>query len=110
MLIDERAGSEAEHTGLWLHAANGTEFIGSPTTGSDGDVTGFTVPGGITLMFSGQGVRHPDGRQLQRVGLIPHLHVRPTIAGIRAGVDEVLEAALAYLREEIPKPASRREG
>ena len=33
MLIDERTISQAEHTGLFLEAANGTKFIGSPTTG-----------------------------------------------------------------------------
>jgi hypothetical protein len=44
-------------------------------------------------------VRHADGRQLQRVGLVPHVEIRPTLAGIRAGEDEVLARALAYLRE-----------
>jgi hypothetical protein len=38
-----------------------------------------------------------DGRQLQRVGLVPHLRVEPTIAGIRAGRDEVLDRALAWI-------------
>jgi C-terminal processing protease CtpA/Prc len=47
--------------------------------------------------FTGQSVRHPDGRQLQRVGLIPDLAVLPTIPGIQAGRDEVLEAAITYL-------------
>ena len=31
MLIDERAISQSEHTGLFFEAANGTTFIGSPT-------------------------------------------------------------------------------
>ncbi len=43
-------------------------------------------------------VRHADGRQLQRVGLRPDVPVQPTIAGVRAGRDEVLDAALAYLK------------
>jgi C-terminal processing protease CtpA/Prc len=97
MLIDERAMSQAEHLGLFLEAANGTVFIGSPTAGADGDVARFTVPGGITISFSGHEVRHADGRRLQRVGLIPHVAVRPTLRGIRSGRDEVLEAALAWL-------------
>ncbi|MBC8043405.1 MAG: hypothetical protein IAF08_08155 [Rhizobacter sp.] len=97
MLIDERTQSQAEHTGLFFEAANGTKFIGSPTSGANGDVTNFNVPGGITISFSGQGVRHSDGRQLQRVGLQPDVFVRPTLAGLRAGKDEVLDAAIAYL-------------
>ena len=98
MLIDERAVSQAEHTGLFLKAANGTTFVGSPTNGANGDVTSFFVPGDIRVRLSGQEVRHPDGRQLQRIGLVPDVVVRPTIAGIRAGRDEVLERAVEYVK------------
>lgn len=97
MLIDERALSQAEHTGLFLEAANGTKFIGSPTMGSNGDVTNFMIPGGIVISFTGHDVRHADGRQLQRVGLQPDVAALPTLAGIRAGRDEVLEAAHRFL-------------
>lgn len=97
MLVDERTQSQAEHTGLFFEAANGTEFIGSPTAGANGDVTSFGIPGGITLSFSGQDVRHADGRPLQQVGLQPKISVRPTVKGIRAGKDEVLERAVQYL-------------
>jgi C-terminal processing protease CtpA/Prc len=98
LLIDERTQSQAEHTGLFFEAANGTKFIGSPTSGANGDVTYLSVPGGIYVSFTGQGVWHADGRQLQRVGLKPDIEVRPTLAGIRAGRDEVLEKAIEYLR------------
>lgn len=97
MLVDERTQSQAEHTGLFFEAANGTEFIGSPTAGANGDVTSFGIPGGISLSFSGHDVRHADGRPLQQVGLQPKILVRPTIAGIRAGKDEVLDRAIQYL-------------
>jgi len=99
MLIDERTVSQAEHTGLFFEAANGTTFIGSPTAGANGDVTSFHVPGGIDIMFTGQAVQHIDGRQLQRVGLVPHVEVRPTIKGIREERDEVLERAVSYLKD-----------
>lgn len=98
MLIDERTISQAEHTGLFFEAANNTTFIGSHTNGANGDVTNFFVPGGVRLSLSGQGVRHIDGRQLQRVGLVPHVEVKPTLEGIRAGRDEVLEAAIGYVK------------
>ena len=97
MLIDERAVSHAETTGLFLEAANGTKFIGSATAGANGDVRTLPVPGGIRIVYSGVGVRHADGRQLQRIGLVPDLEVKPTIRGIREGRDEVLEKALEYL-------------
>ena len=97
MLIDERTLSQAEHTGLFFKAANNTTFIGSPTGGANGDVTNFVIPGGVTIGFTGQAVMHPDGRQLQRIGLVPEIEVRPTIRGIQDGRDEVLERAIEYL-------------
>jgi C-terminal processing protease CtpA/Prc len=98
MLIDDRAMSAAEHTGLMLEAANGTKFVGSPSAGANGYTTWVCLPGNLCVTFSGAGVRHGDGRQLQRVGLQPDIPVRPTIAGVRAGTDEVLERAVTYLR------------
>jgi C-terminal processing protease CtpA/Prc len=95
LLIDETAGSQAEHTALFLKTANGTTIVGSPSTGANGDVTNLIVPGDIVINFSGQAVKHADGRQLQRIGVIPDVHVQPTIAGLRAGRDEVLDCALS---------------
>lgn len=99
ILVDERTISQAEHTALFFKEANGTTIVGSPTTGANGDVTQFVVPGNIWIGFTGQAVKHADGRQLQRVGVIPDVQVYPTIAGIRAGRDEVLEKAVELLDE-----------
>jgi C-terminal processing protease CtpA/Prc len=94
MLLDERTISQAEHTALFFEAANGTKFVGLPTMGANGDVTVVVLPGNLIAAFTGHDVRHADGRQLQRVGITPDVLVRPTIAGIRAGKDEVLERAI----------------
>src|SRR5262249_21389594 len=61
MLIDERAISQAEHTGLFLEAACGTTFVGSHTNGSNGDVTDMVLPGKVSVLFTGHDVRHADG-------------------------------------------------
>ena len=98
MLIDERAISQSEHTGLFLKAANNTTFVGSQTTGANGDVTTMVLPGGLRVSFTGHDVRWPDGHQLQRIGLVPDVPATPTIAGIRAGRDEVLEQAITVLK------------
>jgi hypothetical protein len=59
------------------------------------------------MSFSGHSVRHADGRQLQRLGLQPHVAARPTIAGLRAGRDKVLEQAMRYLERSLPRTSAR---
>lgn len=98
MLIDESAISQAEHTCLFFESATNVTFIGTPTSGANGDVTNLSMPGGISINFSGQAVRHVDGRQLQRLGVQPTIRVAPTISGVAAGRDEVLDAAVKYLK------------
>jgi C-terminal processing protease CtpA/Prc len=100
MLIDAWAISQAEHTCLFVAAATDVTFIGSPTNGANGDVTSMVLPGNLTVRFTGQEVRFADGRQLQRRGVQPHILVQPSIAGVRAGKDEVLEAAIEHLRKQ----------
>jgi Peptidase family S41 len=97
MLISEATQSQAEHTGLFMEVACGVTFIGSPTAGSNGDVTDVVLPGGLTVSFTGQGVRHADGRQLQRIGLKPDIAVHRTVKGLREGKDEVLERAIRFI-------------
>jgi hypothetical protein len=100
MLINNNAGSQAEHLCLFFEAATDVTFIGTPTAGVNGDVTNLVLPGNIVVSFSGQGVRHADGRQLQRVGIQPTIKIEPTIRGIREGHDEILEAAVKYLKSQ----------
>jgi hypothetical protein len=40
-------------------AAACTAFIGTPTTGANGDVSGFMVPGGIRVPFTREDIRCP---------------------------------------------------
>ena len=39
--------------------------------------------------------------------LKPDVLVRPTVAGIRAGRDEVLDRAVAWIRADVPEPIVR---
>ena len=78
ILINEYAQSQSEHKCLFFAAATDVTFIGSPTAGANGDITNVALPGGLFVAFSGHDVRHPDGRQLQRIGIQPHIHVEPT--------------------------------
>jgi C-terminal processing protease CtpA/Prc len=101
MLIDERAISQSEHTAMMFQEAAGTVMVGTPTAGANGDVTHFVLPGGVHVLFTGHDVRHADDSQLQRVGIVPDVEAAPTVEGLRAGRDEVLEVALGHLRETL---------
>jgi C-terminal processing protease CtpA/Prc len=97
MLIDDRAQSQSEATALLLKSSAGTVMIGSPTTGALGEGSNFTVPGGLSIGLTGTSVTFADGTAVQRVGVQPDVVATPTIAGIRAGRDEVLERAIEFL-------------
>jgi C-terminal processing protease CtpA/Prc len=83
--------------------------VGSATSGNDGNVSPIALPGGLHAMISGIGVFYPDKRRTQRIGVIPDVEVRPTIAGVRAGRDEVLEEALRQILGRNAPPAQIEE-
>lgn len=102
VLIDETTVSQGEHACLLFKAATDVTFIGSPTSGANGDVTNFVLPGAITASMSGDAVLHADGSQLQRVGIVPNVNAPLTVPGVASGNDEVLEVALRHLAESNP--------
>jgi len=97
ILADERTQSQAEYTCMALQATERSTLIGSQTAGADGNVSYIYLPGRLQAVFTGLGTYYPDGRQTQRIGIVPDIEIRPTIAGIRAGRDEVLERALEFI-------------
>ena len=99
MLMDEGSQSSAEHMGLHLEAGNNATFIGSPTSGANGNITYVYLPGNLKTVFTGLDTRHGNGDQLQRKGLQPLVLVRPTLKGLAEGRDEVLERALKFVSE-----------
>jgi len=89
--------SQAEYTAMAFRSAPNAIVVGSTTAGADGNVSPFALPGGLRTMISGIGVFDPDKTPTQRIGILPNVEVHPTIAGIRAGRDEVLEEALRQI-------------
>ncbi|MEM1328773.1 MAG: S41 family peptidase [Bacteroidota bacterium] len=94
ILFNEDTQSQAEFTVMGLEMHPGAIKIGSQTAGADGNVTYVKLPGNIETVFTGLGVFYPDGTETQRIGIVPDIELKPTIAGIRAGRDEILEYAL----------------
>ncbi len=97
VLVDETSQSSAEYHALAFGAAPQAVVMGSTTAGADGNVSGFALPGGLSAMISGIGVYDAERHNTQRAGIVPDIEVLPTIAGLRAGRDEVLEAAVRQI-------------
>ena len=97
ILVNETTQSQAEYTTMALRAAPQATVVGSTTAGADGNVSQITLPGNINTMISGIGVYYPNGTETQRVGIVPDIEVHPTIEGIRAGKDELLEKAVELI-------------
>ena len=98
VLVNEISQSQAEYTTMAFRAGDNTTVIGSTTAGADGNVSSIILPGGLSTMISGIGVYYPDGKNTQRVGIIPDVEVKPTIHGIRSGHDELLEKAIEIIQ------------
>ena len=100
IIVNEQTQSQAEYTTMAFRTAPRAIVIGSTTAGADGNVSQFSLPGGISTMISGIGVYYPDGRETQRIGIVPNIVVNPTIKGIRNGKDELLEKAIEIINDK----------
>lgn len=98
-LTDARAISYAESVMGLVEGHQLGAIIGAPTAGANGNVNPFPVPGGFTIVFTGMKVTRLDGRQHHIIGVEPTIPAAPTLAGLRAGRDELLELALDHVRQ-----------
>ncbi|MDV6167941.1 S41 family peptidase [Flavobacterium sp. DG1-102-2] len=100
VLVNEETQSHAEFTAMGMQVADNVTVVGSQTAGADGNITNFfDFPGGFKTCFTGLGVFYPDGRETQRIGIVPNVEIHPTIAGIQAGRDEVLDKAIEIAKQ-----------
>jgi hypothetical protein len=73
------------------------EIVGEPSAGTNGNVNPFSLPGGYTVSWTGMRVQKRDGTPHHGVGIRPTVPVSPTLRGVRAGKDEVLERAIGVV-------------
>ncbi len=97
VLVNEKTISAAEFSTMLFQAIENVTVIGSTTAGADGDISRVFLPGGLVTNFSGVGIYYPDGKEAQRIGIVPDIKVEPTIDGIREGKDEILLKAIDFL-------------
>lgn len=97
VLVHESTQSQAETTAMMFKQHPKAKIIGSHTSGANGDIISFKIAG-LDTRFTGLGAYYPDGKETQRIGIIPDITVKPTVEGIKKGKDEVLERALLYIK------------
>ncbi len=100
ILVNEETQSMAEYTAMAFRVAPKAKVIGSTTAGADGNVSKIILPGNIRTTISGIGVYYPNGAETQRVGIIPDIEIKPSVAGIANHQDEVLEKAIEIINQE----------
>ena len=101
MLIDEDAFSATDNLCRCLRDLHpDVTFVGRPTgggTGAPGPFVKLKHSGAVITLCTIR-VTGPKGDLIEGSGTAPDLVVRPTRAGVLAGRDEVLDAALSRVR------------
>lgn len=102
-LTDARAISYAESVMGYVADRKLGTIVGSATAGTNGNVASITTPGRFVVAFTGMRVTRHDGKApFHLAGVAPDVPCAPTVEGLRAGRDEVLEKGLAVARAGTP--------
>lgn len=94
ILMDEGTQSRAESFVMALQTVEGAITIGRQTSGADGNISDFTFFDDKTTWITGLGVFYPDGRETQRIGIVPDVPVPLTVEDVKIGRDAILEKAI----------------
>lgn len=89
--------SAAEDFTSAFRSINRGKVFGQPTGGSTGQPVSFNLPGGGGGRVCAKRDYLWDGTEFVGIGIAPDVLVTPTIKGIAAGRDEVLDAAVQYV-------------
>jgi hypothetical protein len=98
ILLDGRTGSAAETVLQMVHDNHLGTLIGETSAGTNGNTITVALPGDFSMRFTGMRVPLADGTVLQGHGIVPDITVHPTLEGVRAGRDEVLDAAIEHAK------------
>ncbi len=98
VLINEKTVSMGESIVAILRHCPNAILVGSPTAGSDGPISTFTLPGGVHVRFTGEGFYYSDKKAIQNTGILPDVKVCSTKKGIDSNIDELLQKALDIIK------------
>jgi hypothetical protein len=101
VLVNEKTFGGSEDICIYLKNAGRVTFVGGTTAGCNGNRTWLSLPGGGRLWFTGMRVKFGDGSRFQNIGITPDVPVAPTVEGVKAGRDEVMEKGIEVLTEKV---------
>ena len=97
-LIDGRTFNYAESLAAYFPAQKTGPMVGERTAGANGNVAHATLPSAMSFFFSSMRVTLHDGAtSMHARGIAPDEPASPTVEGLRAGRDEVLEHAIRLI-------------
>jgi hypothetical protein len=97
-LLGEDSQGYAETLLAMIENEHRCHRVGRRSAGTNGSFNVMQLPGRYRVTFTGLKIKKPDGGRHYGAGIEPTLAVTPTSAGLAAGRDEDLEAALALLK------------
>lgn len=112
VLVDERSMSTSEIFAGGMKDIGRARIIGAATPGAALPSVIVRLPNGDALQYAFANYVSTGGEVLEGKGVTPHEAVALDRAGLLAGRDAVIEAALAWIASQVPTtvPASRAAG
>jgi len=100
ILTNEHTQSMGEWFTMMLSQINAkTTILGSETAGADGDLKRLNLPGGYQFLFTGIGIFHLNGKETQRIGIVPDIVYKPTLTEALSAKDAHLESAIQLINK-----------
>ncbi len=98
ILVDELSGSASEQFAAGMQEVGRATVIGKKTEGDDMDADLVELPTGAYLIYAAGEPRTPKGVVVEGRGVVPDIEVGLTRAGLLAGRDAQLEAAIERIK------------
>jgi C-terminal processing protease CtpA/Prc len=98
-LVDGRTLDYAESLAAYFPAQRTGPLLGEATAGANGNAARAKLPSGMVFYFTSMRITRHDGTSYHREGLKPDEPATPTLAGIAAGRDELLDRALLLIEK-----------
>lgn len=100
VLINNTLGFSSEDIALAMSSFPNVVFIGEQTQGINEEISKIHLPGNWEMFFTGQRIKFGNGKDFQRIGILPDIVVKKTINGVKNGQDEIMECALEYMAKQ----------